>query len=615
MSKRKPLLPQKELKAASVDTLRIQDMVLKVKDKALVFYFYRFKYKGVPNTSNKGDGGFCDSTVLLDMNRDSFIRGIFNAIKDDFTATAFNYSKRLALYLRYLDEKQLSAIKDDFFHADLTHAYINELNRDAKIGVNESKPSVARKSIAFFLKQADRKQEAKDLPKAHQKKSDIRAYDLEFEIKPITKLLFVGFREFRLHLKAGTHPDIHPFYDKTKLEKHAESEGWTHSQLLKRTSAFKLSMNPLGNLGIPIGASEDKRRLCNHLTRTAIMICFMLTGKNTEPMLLMTRKDVRFKQVHGDKYLFDSIKGRAGDQESDNGIGFSRRTKEFVEQWLELSALISGSSDDDEWLFPFIDEDNAISNFVASRTQIYDQFNRLLNHYGLPKLSSQRFRQTKSDSLMKVTESVFLVSMSLNNSVNTVEANYSSGQEQDHERNLAAAMDAKMSFAKGNSIKNAVSESKYKFKDIISEYDYKKRLRPASKTPSGARCTGDVNLSNQIERQLKTLKIEMPEEEKKCTNFLECFKCEYHALVAMVDDIWLMMSFYDVIKSLKENVAVNSLPKDELYQLEQTVQGILERFNDKSIENYKKAKEKHNESAHPLYSDIRSMGDLLEVFG
>lgn len=86
-------------------------------------------------------------------------------------------------------------------------------------------------------------------------------------------------------------------------------------------------MNPLGNLGIKISADNDRRRLCNHLTRIALMICFMLTGINTEPMLLMTRKDVRFKQAHGDKYLFDTVKGRAGYQENDNGIGFTKRTK------------------------------------------------------------------------------------------------------------------------------------------------------------------------------------------------------------------------------------------------------------------------------------------------
>ena len=104
----------------------------------------------------------------------------------------------------------------------------------------------------------------------------------------------------------------------------------------------------------------------------------------------------------------------------------------------------------------------------------------------------------------------------------------------------------------------AVAESKYKFKDILSEYDYKKRFGLGSQTPAGVRCTGDATLTNQIERQLKTLKLDIPEEEKKCTNFLKCFVCDNHVLVAMVDDIWLMMSFYDVIKSLKEQSSLSS---------------------------------------------------------
>lgn len=615
MNKRKTLVPQKELDTASVDFIHIEDMVLKVKDKALVFYFNRLRYKNVPNVTNKGGGDFRNSMSLVNMNRDSFVRWLFHLVKDEFTTTMFNYLKRIALYVRFLDENDFLPINGDYFHKTLTHNYINELNKIAKTGVDASKASVARKSISYVLKKTGRKLEAEGLPKAYQKKSDIRGYDLEFEIKPITKLLFIAFRESRKHFFAGTHPDAHPLYDKTKLESYAASQGWTSYQLSKRIDAFILSMNPLGNLGITIGASEDRRRLCNHLTRIAIMICFMLTGINTEPMLLMRRKDVRFKQAHGDRYLFDTIKSRAGYQENDNGIGFTKRTKEFVEQWLDISKFISGSSGDDAWLFPFIDKDNQVKNFVATRAQLYEPFNKLLKHYGLPNLSAQRFRQTKSDSLMKVTESVFLVSMSLNNQMSTVSVNYSSGQLQDHERNLAATMNATMLLAKGNSIENSVSESKYKFKDILSEYDYKNRLGSASLTPSGVRCKGDMNLANQIERQLKTLKIKIPKEEKKCTNFLECFMCDNHVLVAMVDDIWLMMSFYDVIKSLKEQVAINSLPKSKLYELENTVKGILARFSNESVENFKKAKIKHSESAHPLYSDVRSISDLLEVFG
>ena len=614
MNKRKTLSPMKESNIAPVDFLYIDDMVLKVKGKAYVFYFSRFQYKGVPNIENKGGGNFRDSEILINMNRDSFIRMLYGFVKDEFTSTTFNYLKRIALYIRYLDDNDLLPIDGDYFHNRLTHHYIYELNKIAKTGVDASKPSVAKKSISYFLKKIGRKTDAGLLPKPYQKKSGLRAYDLEFEIKPITKLLFNAFYKLRQHYIDGSHPDIHPLYDETRLEKCAASQNWTPFQLSKRIDAFKLSMNPLGNLGIKISADNDRRRLCNHLTRIALMICFMLTGINTEPMLLMTRKDVRFKQAHGDKYLFDTVKGRAGYQENDNGIGFTKRTKEFVEQWLETSALISDDSNDNAWLFPFIDKDNQVSNFLATRTQLYEPFNKLLGYYGLPKLSAQRFRQTKSDSLMKVTESVFIISLALNNTVKTVSANYSSGLLQDHERNLAATMNANLLLAKGNSIENSVAESKYKFKDILSEYDYKKRFGLGSQTPAGVRCTGDATLTNQIERQLKTLKLDIPEEEKKCTNFLKCFVCDNHVLVAMVDDIWLMMSFYDVIKSLKEQVAINSLPEDELYQLENTVKNILDRFRNVSVDNFKKAKIKHNEAAHPLYSDIRSVGDLLEVF-
>lgn len=43
-------------------------------------------------------------------------------------------------------------------------------------------------------------------------------------------------------------------------------KNWTPFQLSKRIDAFKLSMNPLGNLGIKISADNDRRRLCNHHT-------------------------------------------------------------------------------------------------------------------------------------------------------------------------------------------------------------------------------------------------------------------------------------------------------------------------------------------------------------
>lgn len=160
MNKRKNLVPQEKLNSASVDFIHIQDMVLKVKNKALVFYFNRFRYKGVPNVSNKGGGDFRELKNLIDMNRDQFVRWLFNLVKDEFTITMFNYVKRIALYIRFLDENNFLPINGDYFHKSLTHHYIDELNKIAKKGVNASNPSVARKSITYFLKKIGRKLEA-----------------------------------------------------------------------------------------------------------------------------------------------------------------------------------------------------------------------------------------------------------------------------------------------------------------------------------------------------------------------------------------------------------------------------------------------------------------------
>ncbi|OCH68729.1 hypothetical protein [Vibrio splendidus] len=612
MSKRKPLLPQKDIKKALVEVLHIDGMVLKVPKKKENFYLVRLKYKGVPNMSPHG--GFSAKTQLTDMKRDSFIREIYNLVKDEVNTTLISLMKRLAKYIRYLDKKQLSPVYGDYFHQNLTHPYLDQINKLAKTGVDESVPSNMRKMFSFFLKKQDRELEAANLPTVHQKKSGTKAYDLEMEVKPITKILFRGFNEFSRHLKDGTHPNIHPFYDRTLVQEVIDKKKSNPTIVLTKR-AFQQAINPNHNKITKASSHLDlnERRVKNQLTRCAIMICFMLTGINTEPLLMMKRKDVRFKQIHGGKYLFETVKGRSNHSENDNGIGFSKRTREFVENWLKLSTLISGS-DKNTWLFPYVNADGTISNFLSNST-LYTPFNKLFRYLELPYLSAQRFRQTKSDALMKVTESVYIVSMSLNNSISAVEAHYSSGQDQDHERNIAATMDAQISISKGSPVESAITESKIKFKDILSEYDYRKRLRPDSITPSGVRCAGDESLKSQIDRQLNVLKIQMPEEERKCTNFLKCFECDSHMLVALVEDIWLMMSFYDVIKSLKENSAINSIPKNDLYQLEMTIKGILERFKEKSPSNYAKARDKHSDAPHELYSDIRSMDDLLEVFG
>jgi len=108
--------------------------------------------------------------------------------------------------------------------------------------------------------------------------------------------------------------------------------------------------------------------------------------------------------------------------------------------------------------------------------------------------------------------------------------------------------------------------------------------------------------------------IDMPIEEVLCTDFLGCFECEHHKLVAAVDDIWLMLSFQDTLNEMKQYPAVNSLSGSRYNKLCLTVSSILERFKEVDEANYQQAQEQHKQENHPLYSTLYSLNDLLEVF-
>lgn len=81
-----------------------------------------------------------------------------------------------------------------------------------------------------------------------------------------------------------------------------------------------------------------------------------------------------------------------------------------------------------------------------------------------------------------------------------------------------------------------------------------------------------------------------------------------------VQDIWLMLSFRDTLQEMQQLPSINSFPDGKYNTLYQTVNGILQRFEEKSKENFKQALEKHKTEVHPLYSSVYSLNDLLEVF-
>lgn len=607
-NKRKAAKVTREMVApmASVEPLTIENMVLKANGTSKV-HFKRLKYKGCPALSNKGL--LKENTQYIDMKRDDFVREMYRLLKPNFNRSKKTYFDNLCKYIRWLDSSP-HEVKGDYFANNLTKLSMEDWGARVSQGkTSKGSWSLHKGMLSAVLKLLNRHADAARLAPITGAKASTKPHKtlhVESELKPTVKALFRGYIGLAKYVDNGATPDINPLWDETLFNAQAEKHGWAVSQRVYKRSSFKKNVIGFG----------DWR---NQLTRLAAMICFMFTGMNTKPLLGMKRKDVVFKQVQGGKYIFDATKGRAGDREIDNGIGFSTYARRFIESWLSLSATITGTSGDAP-LFPWVTKTGEISDFNKSATPPQKAVNRLLKILGLSEITASILRKTKLDTLMKVTEDIYLVSISGNNSIVTVQKSYSSGNEQDHKRNLSASTEATYNLAKGTHVEDAVSAAKYAHHDVLSEYDYK-RLRKKehtdkeAMTPLGVRCQDNTKgAASIIDKVLKKSGIEMPGEEQLCTDFLECFECEYHKLVAGVEDIWLMLSFKDTLKDMEQFPAINSFTKSRYQHICLTIDSVLARYKEVSVENYSEALEKMKDATHPLYATAHSVNDLLEVF-
>ena len=234
------------------------------------------------------------------------------------------------------------------------------------------------------------------------------------------------------------------------------------------------------------------------------------------------------------------------------------------------------------------------------------------------KVNSTRFRKTKSDILMRVTEDIFLVSQGLNNSIKVIQSTYSSGTKEQHNKNIKATTEALYSVAKGQEISVAVQSAKLLNCDILSDYEYRERLKrneipPTTLTPSGIRCKGasTEKLSAELKKSDK-MGTTLPKREGNCTDFLYCYDCDSQVLVASESDIWLMLSFQFQIIEMKEITARNSKPKRRLYEIEILLAKTLSRMQEKAPEAFSKARNRiEDDSYHPLYQSRHSLKYFL----
>ncbi|EMA7643519.1 hypothetical protein ACEV76_22810 [Vibrio parahaemolyticus] len=598
--------------------LRFEDMVLDC-GNGLKSYTHRLRYRNVPTVSQIKSG----NAVLA--KRDDIVREIHQRL----TLLPVNRSKRayfsgLVNYFRYIDSINYQG---NFFSNEVMSNCIKHFNKLREKGEQVSIAIQIQGSLSLLLRLWNRESDLKTLPEVAAKDSaGNKAFDVEAELQPLSKVLVKGALTFQEAIKKNKLLDIHPFYDEERFNEQAKRYGWTLRQCSDKKRGFKQCMKPSNASlkGSPLPVERLHRWVFyNQASRNWFFVFSMLTGMNRSVLANVKFKDVLFKSIGSGRFVFEGEKFRAGYKGVDNSAGFSQRTKELITRWLETCKKMYQSLgiplSNELPLCPFFSVSGEVWTFNAHGSDIGCINTQLAKITGLT-VTTRRFRATKSNVLMRVTEDIFLVSLGLNNSINVVRKQYSSGVQADHDNNLNATFGAQFAIAKGEEIGKAIEGAKVMLSDILSDYDYKNlrnresKEKPLMTTSTGIRCAGATPEKLVVEaRRMKQLGIDFSLDTGRCTDFLACFDCDRHKLVASENDIWLMLSFLDQIEDLKEMVVSNSAPKDEYFMVEGMLKKVLVRLKQKAPKNYAQAKQKLDDGDyHPLYQDRVSASQFFK---
>lgn len=606
------------MQSAPIIPFRFEDMVLNF-GNGQKHYLNRLRYLNVPTVKQIASG----NEVL--GNRDNSVKAIYETLQ----TLPNNQSKKcyfdgLIAYFRYIDSLSYQC---DIFDNEVMKGCIQYFNRLRKKGQFISKAPTIKLALSFFLRQWNREADLRALPEVCRCiPSDGEAFHIETELKPLSKILIRGALAFQSAIEKKEILETHPFFDEEAFDKFAHSRDWSLLQISKKKIGFKSCMKPtpgtIKDSPLPLKQLQ-KQVFYNQASRNWFFVFSMLTGMNKSVLARVRLKDVSFKSIGNGRFVFDSQKIRAGYKGLDNANGFSKRTKNLISGWVKVSKVIYQSLEipfsNELPLCPYFNQKGEVLTFDHHGSNIGGINEQLEKMTGL-RVTSKRFRSTKSDVLMRVTEDIFLVSQGLNNTVNVIARRYSSGVQTDHDNNLNATFSVLNAVAKGEDIGKAIRNAKVIHSDILSDYDYRSlrngnsQVRPLMTTPSGIKCSG-ATPEKLIEeaRRMKQLGVEFSEDTGHCTDFIGCFDCGSHKLVASESDIWLMLSFLDHIEDLKEIVASNSSPKKEYFWVEGVLKKVLTRLESKAPKNYESAKKRIESGVyHPLYQDRASANRFFQ---
>lgn len=571
-----------------------ESKALEINFNGEVARFQRLRYLGCPKANHRGEI-VNDRNELVLLNRDSFVTEMFEVFKsyDQKSTTGYGRFSFLCNYVKYWDEKG----EQVDFNEDKVIAFFSHRNSMVLLGkINKNTLVKEKQHLVSILGELGKEYIASQLPVIKNRRG---------AAKPTKAIADKGYgmvgiklmEAYKKYVKCffnGAPPETCPLFDMD----FALKNGATEAQIRKSRGATYV---------------ESSIFWTNSLTRLAIVIIAKWTGANLGPLTSLTKGDARsIKKASGDNYEFDSEKARALYEKQQLGMGFVKRTKEFIESWLIVSEKMAPG--DDAPLFPMFNSKGDLETKFGIYKNPHKSINHKLKAMRLPEVTLRKLRSTRSSLTQRAFEDSFITAAANRNTVETTHAHYLEGVEQNHEMELATAFEVQKALADGKAKKAAIDEFKAKIKDPFTNDEWKEKRKQATsnKLPNGARCTEPKGkVAKKSLRAIKSLNLD---DDRECISFLACFDCSKHALVADVDDIWLMLSFLDSLNDTISRPAVNSFPSKTFKDVVDKTKHILVMMEQKSPANFKLASDKHVEKPHPLYEEETDLTDLLEIY-
>ena len=534
--------------------------------------FFRLFWHGVPEVAElkrNPDGH-------VRAKRTAWVRHIYTAFTslDANSKSGCTYFEELARYIRWIDNRPDKTDADDYFSELLLQSYNHHLRALYTRNVASRKTVSQKKtSLRSVLKLVGKTELAKRcLTRVkNQKIKPTESQGSEY-IRLLKELLRI-YKQYVDCYLADERPEICPAYGD-----HVLSE---QDLAMARRTMNKLSIE-------------------NQLTSIALLVYISYTGSNLSSALNIRRDDISFTPDVKGGYRLSTIKSRQGFSKQEQGIGFTKRAYEFFVGWVQISERMNTGSD--SRLFVFRDKAGKPAEHTNYHSRPHLHISPILQKRGFVHIHARMLRASRSDITQRAFEDWTVTARAGNHSVNTVRKHYSEGNQEQNKLSISAGFRVMYDMAGARPKGESVAEHTQIIGNIFSSEEWKARRDSLTSinTPAGARCKEPFG--SRAKTSLRPLRKLESADHAPCIDYLECFECPSHVLVAEVEDMWLMLSFRDSIMETLSRPSVNSNPTEKVDKLLSKIDMILRRFREKYSAKYAEAIEKNNIEPHPVHA-------------